>query len=157
MATDSGKTSGPEAEFVGAAREYAAEAERTLDSYARRFGLADARASVLAGASAVAISVTGTQSPNAWLCWSVIAGALASILGVLGLLAWRSTALNWISLRDEVLVKPEARMLVWVADKKLDVAAKNEGRLVWKLWALNIGFILLAVSVILAAIGILVS
>ena len=136
------------------ARLFAEEAERTTDSYNRRFGLADNRAAVLIGASALSVGVSDVASAGLWLYISIGLGFIAALLGVFGLLARKSSHLNWINLRDELLVQDEDEALVWLGDKKLNTSARNEPRLAFKNRVLNVGFTSLAISVMFAAAAI---
>ena len=138
-------------ERIAVSRLFTNEAEVHVNSYNRRFGLADTRAAVLIGASAISVSVADLAVAGLWLYVSVGLGFLAALAGVLGLMARKSAHLNWVNLRDELLVLQEAHALVWLGDKKLQVSALNEGRLGRKNLILNAGFIALGLSVLFSA------
>ncbi len=125
------------------------EANKRLESSARRLASVDQRLGILVGAAAIAGSLATTSTKSLWttIALGLIGGA--AVLGVIGSIPRRRyPELPWTDIRSEVWRKSDAAATVALADERYDLSNQRERHIRARARLLLVGSGLLVAAIV---------
>lgn len=136
------------------------EADKRLESCARRLSSIEQRLGILVGSAAIAGTLATATNRTGWTTCALGAIVVAAILGVIGLTPRTFLELPWDGTRAELAPLDVTEATLRLTDRRHDLAIEREKPIRTKAVLLTVGFSFLAVAVALlfaSTLGIVVA
>ena len=125
------------------------EANKRLESGARRLASVDQRLGVLVGAAAIAGSLATTTNRSSWTTLALGLIGAAAVLGVIGSVPRHAyPELPWDETRSELWRTADVAAMVLLADRRLDLSNQRERQIRGKSRLLVAGYGLLVGAIV---------